>query len=115
MQAELGTIRDHSTNPDIISEVKRNLEKEDEMITEFEGEVGELHKITKDEVMNVIAQQQITEIKAKLAQNSNNSVLSLADEQYNLSVLQQSRIENEPTIDNQSFIKKKTAVEESRK
>ena len=78
------------------------------MITEFEGEVGELHKITKDEVMNVIAQQQITEIKAKLAQNSNNSVLSLADEQYNLSVLQQSRIENEPTIDNQSFIKKKT-------
>ena len=50
-----------------------------------------------------------------MAQHANASVLSLADEQYNLSVLQQSQIDNEPLPDNKSFIRKKTAAEESRK
>jgi len=43
--------------------------------------------------MNVIDNEIISDIKAKIAQNNNNSVLTLADEQYNLSVLQQSIIQ----------------------
>ena len=42
MQAELTSIRAHAADPDILSEVRRNLEKEEEMITEVEGEVAKL-------------------------------------------------------------------------
>lgn len=57
------------------------------MITEYENDLTELHRITQNEELNVINEEILHDIKAKVAESYNNSVLQLADEQYNQSVL----------------------------
>ena len=63
------------------------------MIEEYEKEVEELHRITKNEEKNVIDNHTLEEIKARVAQSCNNSTLVLADELYNQSVIKQEVLE----------------------
>lgn len=79
MQMELRAVKQAKNDQRILEELKRNREREDEMITEYEEEVNELHRITKNEEKNVIDDKIITEIKLKVAQSNNSSLLQLAD------------------------------------
>lgn len=79
MQQELKAIKLAKNDLHILDELRKNMEKEDEMITEYEEEINELHRITKNEEKNVIDDKIINEIKLKVAQNNNNSILQLAD------------------------------------
>lgn len=82
------------------------------MITEYEQEISELQRITKNEEKNVIDDTLLNQIKLKVAQNSNNSFLQLADDHYNQSLLQQSLLEVQqssvPMQDGKTFSKKST-------
>ena len=79
MQLELRAVKLAKHDQRILEELKRHREREDEMITEYEEEVNELHRITKNEEKNVIDESILSEIKLKVAQSSNNSMLQLAD------------------------------------
>lgn len=84
------------------------------MMTQYEKDRDELHKITSNQTKNVIDQNILTSIKEKVAMNTNNSELILADEQYNQSVLtQQNQIqENNEIKMNKSFFKVKNQAQQ---
>jgi hypothetical protein len=113
MQQELQSIKNAKKDLHILDELKKNIEKEDEMITEYEQEITELQRITKNEEKNVIDDTILNQIKIKVAQSNNNSILQLADEEYNQSLLKQSLIEQASQPKN--FMKKTAFAEEIQK
>jgi hypothetical protein len=85
------------------------------MMTEYENEVYDLKQITNNNAKNVIDPALIQQIKIKVAENSNQSTLVLADEQYNMSVLQPTPPDLSNLMQNKSFMKKKEVDLQSKK
>lgn len=84
-------------------------------MTEYENEVYDLKQITNNNAKNVIDPALIQQIKLKVAENSNQSALVLADEQYNMSVLHPAPPDQSTLTQNKSFLKKKEVDLQSRK
>jgi hypothetical protein len=57
LQSGLRNVQNAKKENRILNELKLNRQIEDEMITEYESEVTELHRITRNEEKNVIDQK----------------------------------------------------------
>lgn len=86
MQEEISSLK-NKKDWSVLEELKKNVQEEHQIINEYQKDREELQQITSNQAKNVIDPNIIEAIKQKVASQNNNSVLSLADEQYNQSVV----------------------------
>lgn len=86
MQEEISSLK-NKKDWSVLEELKKNVQEEHQIINEYQKDREELHQITSNQAKNVIDPNIIEAIKQKVASQNNNSLLSLADEQYNQSVV----------------------------
>ena len=111
MQAEISSLKNRK-DWSVLEELKKNVQEEHQIINEYQKDREELHQITSNQAKNVIDPNIIEAIKQKVASQNNNSVLSLADEQYNQSVVKAIPAQQ---LSNASFMKVKTNMEKKMK